>query len=111
MSTVRGRIDSVVNLRGSPGISMLDLDEAVFAVSGVMNYQPEIFSGKKRDHLKIRVYADAENSTVISEKVYEAVTAIAEIRDDVDRKTLWVDKIDLGPVGLPGNRRGQTPNY
>ena len=96
MSPVRGRMGGGVSLGGSSGISMPDLDEAVFAVSGVMNYQAEIYSRKNRDHLKISVYTEAENSAMMLERVYETVTNILQIRDAVHRKALWVDIIEPG---------------
>lgn len=101
MSPVRGRMGGVVSLEGAPGISMPDLDEAVFAVSGVMDFQAEAYSRKNGEHLKISIFTEAENPAVILEKVFEAVMSISLIRAAVGRKTIRVDKIDFAPPGHP----------
>ncbi|HKI49436.1 MAG TPA: AMP-binding protein [Desulfobacteria bacterium] len=101
MSPVRGRVSGVVSLVGTQGISMSDLDEAIFAVSGVMSYQAEICALKGRDHLKISVYTEMKNSAFILERVHDVVMAIPLIRDAVARKAIQLDRVALGPTGRP----------
>jgi phenylacetate-CoA ligase len=81
MDHVSGRITHAVRLKNNVELPLSLLDEAVFSVSGVLNYQAEIFGTKTRDLLQISVYTGRQNSADIPDRVHNAVAAIPALED------------------------------
>lgn len=82
---------------------MPELDEAVFAVPGVMNFQAEFSDAEGSGHLKLIVFTETGNVSLIREKVHAAVTTIPSIQDAIKVGTVRVDDIEIGPVAQPAN--------
>ena len=95
MSPVAGRIRREDARENPLGISMTDLDEAVYAVDGVMNYQAEMTAEKKRVRLKIKAATESENTAAIAEQIRQALMAVPPIRRAVDRNEPIIGKIEF----------------
>ena len=99
MSPVAGRIRREDDPENPLGISMPDLDETVYAVDEVMNYQAEMTAEKNCVRLKIQATTEFEDTVVIAEKIRQALKAVQPIREAANRNELIMDEIEfVGPL-------------
>lgn len=97
MEPVSGRIEHVIRLKNDSELTMSLLDEAVFSVPGLQNYQVTITRKEQCDFLEISVNAGENNSTSIAVHVRKAVMNIPQLSEAFNRGLLAVSNITLTP--------------
>jgi phenylacetate-CoA ligase len=95
MEPVSGRIEHVILLKNNTALTMPLLDEAVFSVPGLLNYQVTITRMERCDFLEISVYTDKKNSIDIPSNVQNAVMNIPQLGEAFKQKILSVSDINL----------------
>jgi phenylacetate-coenzyme A ligase PaaK-like adenylate-forming protein len=95
MGHVSGRIANGVRLNNGGELTISLLDEAVFSVPGVLNYQAEVKRSGKRCLLELSVFTGRRFPADIPERVRTAVMAIPCLRDAFDSNILTVSNIGL----------------
>jgi phenylacetate-CoA ligase len=95
MDHVSGRITNGVRLKNNAEMPLSLLDEAVFSVSGVLNYHAEIYGTETRDLLQISVYTGGQNGSDIPDRVRQAVAAIPRLEDACRQGILAISNILL----------------
>lgn len=98
MQPVRGRIGANLVVDASSEIALPELDEAIFAVDGVMDYQAIIGDDGDGVHLKLRVDAAPGSAPDIETAVLTAVLGIGGLSKAVDAERLQIDAVDLAPL-------------
>jgi phenylacetate-coenzyme A ligase PaaK-like adenylate-forming protein len=95
LDRIRGRLrEGVVLGRGHP-FSISDLDEVVFAVPGVLDYQAEVYRKGEKAHLLLKVHAETGGSQETRDAVSQALQR-ARFLNKPSMEGLLV----LDPVGL-----------
>jgi phenylacetate-coenzyme A ligase PaaK-like adenylate-forming protein len=79
LGKIQARREDLITLKGGLILGMADLDEAVLAVSEVLNYQAEIYYREDRELLRLTVVTKAENNRRIVSHVQEAVGRLAPV--------------------------------
>lgn len=79
------------------GVSMPMVDEMIFSIPGVLDYQMEMVHRKGKIYLNITVYTDNAHEKEVLPDIRNAVFQIPVIRKNVDRGD-WV----LNSVWMPG---------
>jgi phenylacetate-CoA ligase len=97
MEPVSGRIKHVVRLKNDFELTMYLLDEAIFSVAGLLNYQVFITRKERCDFLEISVYSGEKNSTDISVNVRKAVMNIPQLDEAFKLNILSISDINLTP--------------
>jgi phenylacetate-coenzyme A ligase PaaK-like adenylate-forming protein len=90
LDRIQGRLKGSVVLGGGHQISISDLDEVVFAVPGVMDYQAEVYGEKGKAHLRVKVHACIQDA---QDAVSEALR-----RSRFLGKALSEDSLVLDPI-------------
>jgi phenylacetate-CoA ligase len=90
LDRIQGRLKGSVVLGGGHQISISDLDEVVFAVPGVMDYQAEVYREKGKAHLRVKVHACIQDA---QDAVSEALR-----RSRFLGKALSEDSLVLDPI-------------
>jgi phenylacetate-CoA ligase len=103
MRPVRGRIDGGIALQGLPALHLPDLDEAIFAVDGVMDYQAKVKNGSRQPHLNLQVVACGPREADTAAAVRAAALSVPSIRKAVSAKKLHLEAIALGPLVTADN--------
>ncbi|QTA79947.1 AMP-binding domain-containing protein [Desulfonema limicola] len=98
MAKVQGRMGNTVKIGGSLQISLMAMDEAVFAVPGVMNYAVEIRQARGIDYLKIIIHALPKDQAAALSEVRQVILDLPKIRAVTAQGLLRIDF------------HGQTPN-
>jgi phenylacetate-CoA ligase len=80
MDTVRGRIHDMVRLRTGDWLGITDLDEALFTLPGITDYQATLIRRKDRDSLEIAIGVGSKGSLPDREAVEEALRVVPQIR-------------------------------
>lgn len=93
LDKIQGRLRGAVELEKGHRVSIPDLDEIVFAVPGVMDYQAEVYRKAGKSHLRLKVHARAQEAKGAVSKALRK----SPVLGDVLREGLLV----LDPV-LPG---------
>ncbi len=95
MKPIFGRIENIFRLRNHSKLTMPLLDEAIFAIPGVWNYQAQISQSESCDFLEISLYADNRNPTEILGQVRHAIMNISQIREAFRQHILEISDIHL----------------
>jgi phenylacetate-coenzyme A ligase PaaK-like adenylate-forming protein len=98
MRPVQRRIDSGIALGDLAVLHLPDLDEAIFSVDGVMDYQAKVISDGRGARLKLRVVTDAPREADIAATVRAAALSVPSIAKAATAKALQLEKIALGPL-------------
>jgi phenylacetate-CoA ligase len=92
MNPVKGRIGDEVNLGEGLSLRIPDLDEALFAIDGVLNYTAEITGTSDKAQLHLCFFA-VEAEERIAQEVPKALRANREVRQALDCGTLTLGAI------------------
>lgn len=91
VDTIRGRLDGRLTLNGGATLFIGDLDEAVFALDGVMDYTADLSRSAGADQLTVRIHASARVRTDrVMDRIREAVQALPPVRAATTRGTFQV---------------------
>jgi phenylacetate-coenzyme A ligase PaaK-like adenylate-forming protein len=80
MESVRGRLKGQVKIGHGCSLSMPELDEALFPIPGIINYQAEIGAENDLDFLKLTFWVQEGQEEAISRAAFQALTKIPGIR-------------------------------
>jgi phenylacetate-CoA ligase len=98
LGKVRGRRSNRASLGASEWLHMSALDEAVFSVPAVLNFQAELISENDTVHLRATVHCDPLRMAETSRAVSMALAGIPELRDALRRGALHLDPVRLSPA-------------
>jgi phenylacetate-coenzyme A ligase PaaK-like adenylate-forming protein len=107
MSPVKDRVKGRIALAGGGLLSMSLLDEALFAVEGVLNFQAAVSSGEKGDVLAVKAQLAGWAADETPEAVRRALLAIPAVAGNIDKGTLTLGAVEAdrsGRVPEPGKR-------
>lgn len=85
LGQVRSGRENRLQLKGGFRLSTVDLDEAIFAVPTVLNYQAEIQRDQDLEYLRLVVVTTAENSARVMSDVNEAVGRLSSVQSALAR--------------------------
>lgn len=91
LGKVTGRITGIINFRNGGSLNLPDMDEVLFKIPGVLNYEAELTSRDGRDHLIIDVYTDEKNPRIVSGNVQEKVMRIPAVANAVTNGGLTME--------------------
>jgi phenylacetate-coenzyme A ligase PaaK-like adenylate-forming protein len=95
MGHVSGRIANAVRLKNDSELTISLLDEAIFPIPGVLNYQAEITRTEKCHFLEISAYAGRRSSADMPGRVRNAVMAIPRLREAFKQNILAISDIRM----------------
>ena len=91
LGQVRSRRENPMALNGLLSLSTADLDETIFTIPAVLNYQAEIHGGQGREWLRLTVVTTAENTGPVVREVREAVGRLASVRTALSQGVLKIE--------------------
>jgi phenylacetate-coenzyme A ligase PaaK-like adenylate-forming protein len=98
MERVRGRLSERVLLRSGDWLSVTDLDESLFGIPGLVNYDAVVRNENDKDRLELSLYAYPVHEQSISNAVQQALAQVATLRE-----ALVEGRLILGPITfMPG---------
>lgn len=95
LDRVTGRLANHIRLAGGEPLPMCLLDEALFAVPGVMDYRARLHAEGQTQRLELIVQTRADESTELTRKVKRAANAVPLLR-----QRLSAGGMSLGPISL-----------
>ncbi|BAF58866.1 coenzyme F390 synthetase [Pelotomaculum thermopropionicum SI] len=104
IAPVRDRIGGRVPLAGGGFISMSVLDEALFAVKGVIDFQAAVSSAGGADLLTVKVQAAVWAGEEVNDLVREALLSVPVIAGNIAKGALI-----LGPVDVERSQKIRAP--
>jgi phenylacetate-coenzyme A ligase PaaK-like adenylate-forming protein len=105
MDRIEGRLTGAVSLGKGHELSISDLDNVIFTVPGILNYQAELFGEEGRAHLHLKVHAAAGAPKEVQDAVSEAITRIRPVKSAVADGSLVLDAIAFGVLGSGAAKR------
>lgn len=95
MSPVKERVNSRVWLTGGGHLSISALDEAVFAIPRVLNFQVEVSSLPMGDRLTVLVQVAPWSESKVADRVHDAVGSIPAVARSVAKGYLTLESPTL----------------
>jgi phenylacetate-CoA ligase len=96
---IQGRLAGAVVLDKRHRLSIQDLDNVVFSIPGILDYQAEVYGKEGKTHLRLMVDAEAGAPKEAGDAVSEALGRAGLVRKALADGSLVVDAITLGAVG------------
>lgn len=93
MGYVIGRIGDIVALKEGSRLSISDLDEVLFSVDGVINYQVKIKRTNNLDRLEISIYTGTGNPNDICRRVGKALLHAPRLNPLFERQIVVLDPV------------------
>lgn len=90
LGTVAGRLDGRVPLGKGHTLTIIELDESLFPIEGLINYSAEFVRGAGKDRLVLSLYAGGATDPKIAEAAREAASSIPGVRDAIAEGLLEV---------------------
>lgn len=97
LDRISGRIGAGVVLRNGMTITIQELDEALFAIDGVLNYKAEVTNGRVKDVLNLSFYVMSERKAEVPQLAVRALWNI-----EILRAAFEDDALSVGTVVLQG---------
>jgi phenylacetate-coenzyme A ligase PaaK-like adenylate-forming protein len=95
LDRVRGRLKDFTQVGLSHWLSMVDLDDALFPVPGLLDYQAVLTDGDNQDRLDIAVRAGGCGGETILAGVYSALTESDALRRAIHDGSLSVGSVEF----------------
>jgi phenylacetate-CoA ligase len=83
--------ESLIQLKDISQLKLVDLDEAIFTIPTVLNYQAEIHGREGREFLRLVVVTTAENTGRVLNDVKEAVEQLGSVRTALSQGLLEIE--------------------
>jgi len=80
LEKVRSRISNRVDLSNGHYLAMADLDEALFSIDGVWNFNASLRNKGKVDYLQVEVWTTGETKVDVVQQAVEAIPAVRGAR-------------------------------
>ena len=94
LDRIRGRLKGAVNLDKGHQLSISEMDDVLFRVPGLLEYQAEVFRKMGMDHLLVTVFSGPEPSDLVSSGVFEALNQLPTVRASLEQGVLVLDPIE-----------------
>jgi phenylacetate-CoA ligase len=99
LDRIQGRLTGAVVLDKGQQLSIPDLDDVVFSVPGILDYQAEVYGREGKAHLRLKVHAEAGVSKEAGATLSEALGRTHLLKKAVAEGTLVLDTITFGVAG------------
>ena len=99
MGRIEGRLTGAVSLDKGQELSISNLDDVIFTVPGILNYQAKLYEEEGKAHLQLKVHAAADALKEMQDAVSEAITRIRSVKNAVADGSLVLDTIAFGVLG------------
>ena len=103
LGKVRGRIAGSIPLGNGITLTLTEMDEVLFKVPHLLNYQPELTMGQDTTRLKVSVYAASGNVEKIQKAVKMCLRKIPTIKAAINEGLLQMDPIASSDIDWPTN--------
>ena len=104
LGKVRGRLAGRLRLRKGGALTLPEMDEELFGIPGLLNYQAELNLRDGRDCLDVRVHTGgAKHSPVILKEVETGLRKISTVRNAMIEGRLMLGRISESPSPWPTN--------
>lgn len=90
LGTIAGRLDGRVPLGKGHTLTIIELDESLFPIEGLINYSAEVVRGAGKARLVLSLYAGGATDLKIAEAAREAAYSIAGVRNAIAEGLLEV---------------------
>ncbi|MDT3700626.1 MAG: AMP-binding protein [Thermincola sp.] len=97
MDGVKNRMTGRIELSAGRFLTMADLDEALFVLDGLMDFQVNLTRDDNKDQLEIGIMAAAREEEVLLHKVRQAAAEVPVIKSAVAAGALTIAAIGAGP--------------
>jgi phenylacetate-CoA ligase len=108
MGWVQGRRDAAIRLGDGIRLSMADLDNALFALPGVVNFRAQLRRNGWTDRLQVTLFTSREVAMELRSDALQSLLAVPAIRASKATGALVVAPIDLetgcGPLAAAAKR-------
>jgi phenylacetate-coenzyme A ligase PaaK-like adenylate-forming protein len=94
MDRIRGRLKGAVTLEKGHELSVSELDDVVFGVSGLLDYQAEIYTGEGENRLRVKIHTASEDSKRVSAEVQDALSRFPIIERCLEEDILALDPVE-----------------
>ena len=74
-------------------LGVSQLDDVVFRVPGLLDYQAEIYRGEGKDRLRVKVHSAVEDSKRVSAEVHDALSRVPIIERCLEEDVLGLDPV------------------
>jgi phenylacetate-coenzyme A ligase PaaK-like adenylate-forming protein len=93
MDRIRGRLRGSLTLEKGRELGVSQLDDVVFRVRGVLDYQAEIYRGEGKDRLRVKVHSAVEDLNRVLAEVHDALSRVPIIERCVEEYILGLDPV------------------
>jgi phenylacetate-coenzyme A ligase PaaK-like adenylate-forming protein len=93
LEKVQGKVNEMIRLRSGDWLGITDLDEALFALPGIVNYLASLTRSNDVDRLEIAVHARSSGNQPQRERILGAVTSVPAISQAVETGHLVLEPI------------------
>jgi phenylacetate-coenzyme A ligase PaaK-like adenylate-forming protein len=90
---VRGRLRGSVRLGGQYDLTVADLDEAMFPLQGLLNFQVEVAGDSETDILRVTLYSGGTHAGTLRSDAQRALEGIPAVRAALDAGSLTIAPI------------------
>jgi len=105
LDRIQGRLTGAVVLDKGHQLSIPDLDDVVFSVPGILDYQAEVYGREGRAHLRLKVHVEAGASKEAQDAVSEALGRTPLMKKAVAEGSLVLDTIAFWVLGTGTAKR------
>ena len=91
LDRIRSRLRGSVTLEKGHELGVSEVDDAVFRVPGLLDYQAEIYKGEGKDHLRLKVHTAFHDSKRVSAEVHDALCRVPIIERCLEEGVLALD--------------------
>jgi hypothetical protein len=74
-------------------LGVSQLDEVVFRVPGLLDYQAEIYKGEGMVRLRVKVHSAVDDSNRVSKEVHDALSRVPIIKRCLEEDVLCLDPV------------------
>lgn len=110
MAPVKERVRDRVFLTGGGVLSMAILDEFIFSIGGVVDFQAALMPGSNADCLSLTVQTNGWVGSQIAQQIRNRLLSIPVVAESVDNKTLTLAPVQVqrpGELARPSKRQIQ----
>jgi phenylacetate-CoA ligase len=94
---VKGRTGGRARLGNGSHLVMADLDEALFSLSSMRNFQVALYRENGKDKLQLSLFADEGEENDLADEARRALEFVPAIRAAIDEGTLLLAPVRTGP--------------
>jgi phenylacetate-CoA ligase len=93
MEKVRGKVNEMVQLRSGDWLGVPDLDEALFALPGIVNYDVCLTGAHGLDRLQVAVYPDSYDNRAHADEILATLATVPAIAHATETGNLLLEPI------------------